>query len=222
MIKQSVVLNVVLALVIVVLSIRLVSSSAPAVGHAPATPADSSAVADADGFTPFDVTKTFADNPFSFFTGHGLLLCAGDAQGANAMTIGWGGLGTLWGRPALTVYVRQGRYTHQFMERGRYFTVMRFADNEVVDYMGSHSGRDGDKAAALGLTLAYTKNGAPYYKEASMVIECRLVAATELTEATFRDELPRSQYAPSGDDGGLHTEYIGEVVGAMKKKCCGK
>ena len=33
------------------------------------------------------------------------LLAAGDKEKSNAMTIGWGGIGTLWGRTALTVYV---------------------------------------------------------------------------------------------------------------------
>lgn len=29
----------------------------------------------------------------------------------NSMVIGWGGLGTVWGKPAFTVYVREHRYT---------------------------------------------------------------------------------------------------------------
>ena len=29
----------------------------------------------------------------------------------NSMVIGWGALGTVWGKPAFTVYVREHRYT---------------------------------------------------------------------------------------------------------------
>ena len=29
----------------------------------------------------------------------------------NSMVIGWGALGTVWSRPAFTVYVRESRYT---------------------------------------------------------------------------------------------------------------
>lgn len=219
--NQSVILNFALAIVIVVLSFRLISAFDAGTKQTKeddktVLPTEGKEVG--DGFVTFDVMKDFNENPFTFFTGHGLLLCAGDKEGANAMTIGWGALGTLWSKPSMTVYVRHGRYTHQFMERGRYFTVMKFDDNKVVDYMGTHSGRDGDKAKALGLTLAYTKNGAPYYKEASIVIECRLMSANDFTEKCFRDDVPREIYSNTNDDGGMHTEYVGEVVSAVKKK----
>ncbi len=133
------------------------------------------------------------------------------------MTIGWGALGTLWGKSTATVYVRSDRYTHKFMERSPYFTIMKFTDNKVVDYMGTHSGRDADKAAALGLHVAYTKNGAPYYKEAIEVIECRTMYATAFMKSGFRDEVPRDFYADPQTKGNIHSEYIGEIVGAMKK-----
>lgn len=215
----SVVLNVVLAVVIVILGVRLASRD-NSVGEngeeCGETPSEADA-AGADGFKPLDVMTEFRENPFDFFTGHGLLLCAGNQTQSNAMTIGWGGLGTLWGKPAMTVYVRTGRYTHQFMENNSYFTVMRFKDDRIVDYMGTHSGRDEDKAAALGLTLAFTENGAPYYKEADMVIECRLMSASDFKEEDFRNDLPRQIYKNKDNEGGISTEYIGEVIGAMAK-----
>ena len=216
--KQSVILNFVLAIVVVVLAVRVVSLSSGKTNGADKDAAASIAEGKdlGNGFRAVDIEKTMKVNPFDFFTGHGLLLCAGDKQGANAMTIGWGALGTLWGKSAVTVYVREERYTHEFLERCKYFTVMKFADNKVVDYMGSHSGRDGDKAKALGLTLAYTPNGAPYYLEASMVIECRLIDGVNLAPDTFRDNLPHDFYMEH-PDGGIHTQYIGEVVSAAKK-----
>lgn len=165
----------------------------------------------------FDITESFKDNPFTYFRGHGLLLCAGDRKAANAMTIGWGALGTLWSKPAATVYVRSDRYTHRFMEKSQYFTIMKFDDNDILDYMGTHSGRDGDKAAALGLHLAYTRNGTPYYREASLVIECRTMYAHPFVRTSFRDDVPRDFYANPKTNGNVHSEYIGEIVGAMKR-----
>lgn len=176
--------------------------------------------ANADGFKPFDIISEYRDNPFAYFAGsngHGLLLCAGDKSGSNAMTIGWGALGMLWGKATATVYVRGDRYTHQFMERSPYFTIMGFSDNKVVDYMGTHSGHDGDKAATLGLHVAYTQNGAPYYQEAVEVIECRTLYASPFSKAGFRDRVPRDFYADPKTKGNVHTEYIGEIVGAMRK-----
>ena len=103
----------------------------------------------------FDVRSDFADNGFTFFTKN-LVLCCGDSTESNAMTIGWGGIGNYLGheRAAVTVYVAPARYTYEFMERHPRFTIMEFDDPEVWKYMGKNSGRDGDKAAALGLHVA--------------------------------------------------------------------
>jgi len=166
-------------------------------------------------FHPFNVRTEFALNGFDWLHGPGALLCAGDSTASNAMTIGWGGIGTLWGRDAITVYVAPGRYTHSFMEQARYFTVMTFSDEKVLRYMGSHSGRDGDKAAALGLHTLYTANGTPYYAEADMVIEARIIYGRAFDPDAFRDDVPRRFYA--NFPAGIHYEYIGEVVMAMRK-----
>lgn len=165
---------------------------------------------------PFNVMEDFECNPFKVY-GNQLLVCAGDANESNAMTIGWGALGNIWGmqRPVVTVYVAPGRYTWKFMEKCRYFTVMHFADMKVYDYMGRHSGRHGDKAAALGLHVAYTKNGTPYYEEADMVLECAIMYSGQFQPSNFRNEVPRNMYA--NFPAGVHYEYIGDVVGAWKK-----
>ena len=133
------------------------------------------------------------------------------------MTIGWGALGTLWGHRTntVTVYVAEGRYTHQFMERSDYFTIMTFKDQNVLHYMGTRSGRDGDKAAALGLHVAYTENGTPYYEEAEFVIECKKIYSDTFDPKKFKDEVPNNFY--DGFEAGYHTFYIGKVVKALKK-----
>ncbi len=168
------------------------------------------------GFKAVEVLDSFEINPFTYFL-DAPILAAGDKDSYNAMTIGWGGMGTLWGRnrPVVTVYVAPKRFTHQFMEKSRYFTVMQFSDINVVQYMGKHSGRDGDKAKALGLHVAYTKNGTPYFKEADAVIECEIMYAAPFEEKNFRNDVPKKTY--SNFPAGIHSMYIGEVVGVWKK-----
>ena len=169
-------------------------------------------------FRDFDVKKEFADNPFTIFTGRGMLLCVGDREKSNAMTIGWGGLGTLWGRnDAVTVYVAESRHTKKFLDGATHFTVMAFDKEKQADilaYMGRHSGRDGDKAAALGLHLAYTANGTPYYEEAKAVYECELMYSAPFEPKGMRD-VPKALY----DDfpAGVHSMYIGRVVRAFRR-----
>ncbi len=179
----------------------------------------------------FDVQKDFADNGFTFFTKN-LVLCCGDSTESNAMTIGWGGIGNYLGheRPAVTVYVAPARYTYEFMERHPRFTIMEFDDPEVWKYMGKYSGRDCEgsasgtsdseaekdkKAAALGLHVAYTEHGTPYYEEAKTVIECETMTAWHQTEQDFRSATPKEWY--DGFEAGIHTVYIGEVIGAWKR-----
>lgn len=173
---------------------------------------------------PFDVQKDFADNGFTFFTKN-LVLCVGDTTESNAMTIGWGGIGNYLGheRPAVTVYVAPGRYTYEFMERHNRFTIMEFDDPEVWQFFGKRSGREfadrsvaDPKAAAMGLHVAYTANGTPYYEEASLVIECETMTAWHQTERDFRNATPRKWY--NGFDAGIHTVYIGEVLGAWRRQ----
>lgn len=170
------------------------------------------------GLKAIDVRSDFTENPFSLFA-NAPVLAAADSTGTgyNAMTIGWGEVGTLWGqdRPVMTVFVAQKRYTHEFMERAKYFTVMIFDDPDVPIYMGTHSGRDGDKAKALGLHVAYTKHGAPYFTEAKAVYECEIMYGLKLDESAFRNKVPRKLY--SDFPAGIHSMYIGEIVGSWKK-----
>ena len=77
------------------------------------------------GFKKFNVREDFTENGFQWFH-DAELLAAGDKEKSNAMTIGWGGIGTLWGRTALTVYVAEKRYTKEFLDKAEYFTVMAF------------------------------------------------------------------------------------------------
>ena len=80
-------------------------------------------------FVKLDVDKDWDENPFTWFKGQGLLLAVGDSTNNNAMTIGWGSLGNIWGKigeNTVTVYVAEARYTYEFMEKYDYFTVMAF------------------------------------------------------------------------------------------------
>jgi len=169
-----------------------------------------------NGFKKINVREDFTENGFQWFH-DAELLAAGDKTKSNAMTIGWGGIGTLWGRTALTVYVAEKRYTKEFMDKAEYFTVMAFdvEHSNVLRYMGTKSGRDGDKAQALGLHTAYTANGTPYYTEASLIIECKIMYAAPFDPDHFKSEVPKRMY--SHFPAGIHSMYIGEVVNAWQK-----
>ena len=86
----------------------------------------------------------FDTDIFAQFDKKWALLTAGGKEKFNTMTISWGGLGTLWGKPVATVYVRESRYTHEFMDREDYFTVSFYPEScrRTLGVLGSKSGRD--------------------------------------------------------------------------------
>lgn len=169
-------------------------------------------------FVEFDYTTEANMNPFTWFKGHGLLLASGDKENHNAMTIGWGALGNIWQHniSTITVYVAPARYTFEFMEKYPYFTVMVFDEDrkDVLEYMGTHSGRDVNKEKELGLHVAYTEHGAPYYLEAREVYECEIMYRDQFNKEGF-GEIPQKRY--ENFPAGIHHEYIGKIVSARRR-----
>ena len=115
-------------------------------------------------------------NPFTKFEKDWALLTAGTEERYNSMTIGWGSLGTVWNKDVLTVYVRPDRYTWEFLRDNEYFTVSFFPEScrEALLLMGRMSGRDGDKAAAAGLTPRILPQGITF-QEATETFVCKKI-----------------------------------------------
>ncbi|MBO6096659.1 MAG: flavin reductase family protein [Bacteroidales bacterium] len=154
--------------------------------------------------------REIKENPIDLFDQKWALVTAGVPGEVNTMTISWGSLGELWNKPVVTVYVSSSRYTHEFMERNGHFTVAFFPEEcrSALEYLGSHSGRDGDKIAASGLTLEWLESGLPSFKEADMIIECKKIYGAPFSPEGFGD-VPAKTYA-SGRMG-IHSEYVGEI-----------
>lgn len=106
---------------------------------------------------------------FELFNKDWALVTAGPTNDFNTMVIGWGELGTIWGkpmkgRPVVTVFVHPDRYTSEFLKKYDIFTVS-FYDKKYMKslgYLGSHSGRDGDKVSSSGLTPAAIGEGVTF------------------------------------------------------------
>ena len=154
--------------------------------------------------------EAIKENAIELFDQEWALVTAGVPGEVNTMTISWGSLGELWNKPVVTVYVSSSRYTYEFMERNDHFTVAFFPPEcrGALQYLGSHSGRDGDKIQASGLTLEWLVSGLPSFEEADMVIEARKIYGAPFDEKGFGD-VPREFYAPGRM--GIHSVYIGEI-----------
>lgn len=143
----------------------------------------------------------------------GLLLISGDFEEGhfNTMTVGWGSLGVMWGKPFAQVVVRPARYTYGFMEQYDTFTLCAFPEayRQALQLLGTRSGRDGDKIAEAGLTpIASTQVPAPGFAEAELIIECRKMYWQDMDPAHFLDPAIEKNY-PAKD---YHRIYFGKVV----------
>jgi flavin reductase (DIM6/NTAB) family NADH-FMN oxidoreductase RutF len=141
------------------------------------------------------------------------LVSAGKDGKPNAMTIGWGLLGTMWRQPFFIVAVRLSRYTHKLIEETGKFTVCLPAKGmeKALDVCGNKSGRDIDKFKELRLTAeqGYMVD-APYIAECPVHYECRVAYKTELKPGQLERALEKDVY-PGGN---YHVLYFGHFKGA--------
>lgn len=139
------------------------------------------------------------------------LISARDGDRINTMTASWGTFGTLWGRPVATVFIRPQRYTFGLAEKAGFLTLSFFGDGyrEALRYCGSHSGRDGDKFAAAGLTPVL-EDGIVYPAEARLVLVLKKLYADDIREENMTDPAPMYTYEARD----FHRFYVCEIVEA--------
>ena len=152
----------------------------------------------------------------TLFNDQWLLLSSGDFEKGhyNTMTISWGSLGIMWGRPFAQVVVRPVRYTYQFMNQYDTFTLCGLPSEHrpALQLLGSKSGRDGDKIAEAGLTpIASTQVPAPSFAEAELVIECQKIYWQDMEPAQFLDPGIEKAYAARD----YHRIFFGEIVAIL-------
>lgn len=164
-------------------------------------------------FQPYPI-ELMEMNPFTKLSKEWALVTAGSKKEYNMMTVSWGGVGVIWGKNAATIYVRDSRYTKEFVDESDFFTVAFLDENyrEALNICGTKSGRDIDKFAESGLTPAF-RHGIPYPDEANLVFVCKKMAAVRMTEEHFTDPEVMKFYA----DGDMHTMYIAEIIEVLAR-----
>lgn len=146
--------------------------------------------------------------------GDGAFLVACDKNGrGNPMTIGWGEVGFIWGRPVFTVLVRRSRYTYGALLFADTFTVNIPTPgrlNKELLFCGTKSGRDLDKAASCGIALVEGKRvETPIIADCSLHYECRIILRKQLYGEDFSaPEILERYYA----DDDHHMLVIGEIL----------
>lgn len=160
--------------------------------------------------------ESLSFNPFTKIGKDWALLTAGTEENYNTMTVSWGGVGFIWGKPSVTVYVRPQRYTKQFVDREELFTLSFYPEDkkQALGYLGKASGRDGDKVAAVGFNPVFS-HGTSYFEEAELVLVCRKMYQAPFTQENFIDKEADAKNYPEHD---YHDLYIAEVVDVLVKE----
>ncbi|MFA4991013.1 MAG: flavin reductase family protein [Candidatus Omnitrophota bacterium] len=111
----------------------------------------------------------------------------------NAAAVAWGGI-CCSRPPSVGISLRKATYSYWNIMDKKAFTVNVPSEKYVkeADYFGIASGKTVDKFSKTGLTPVKSDIiDAPYIKEFSLVVECRVINTVEI---------------------GLHTQFIGEIL----------
>jgi len=160
--------------------------------------------------------EALTDNVFKLLDKDWMLITAGTPKHYNTMTASWGHMGIMWNLPVAIGWIRPQRYTYEFAEKYSHFTLSFFTDEyrNALQFCGSRSGRDHDKAAETRLTPVATESGNVFFQEARLVMECRKLYVDDLKAENFLvPEIARKHY-PKKD---FHRFYMGEICKVLAR-----
>jgi flavin reductase (DIM6/NTAB) family NADH-FMN oxidoreductase RutF len=159
--------------------------------------------------------EKFDYSPFHMIGEEWMLITAEREDKVNTMTASWGGLGVIWNKNVVYIFVRDSRYTKEFIDHSDTFSLTFFPHKEnakMLGYMGSVSGRDENKVEKMGLTMKHY-DGVPYFEEASVAMICKKLSRIPISPELMPEEIKKAYYAHED----YHDMYIGEIVQILQK-----
>lgn len=159
-------------------------------------------------------TKDIQESVFDLIANQWMLISAGEQNSHNAMTASWGGLGHLWNKDVAFIFVRDHRYTFEFIEKYDKFSLSFFDEKyrDLLKLCGTKSGRDIDK---MNLSVSpIFDNGNVFYKEARLTLLCNKIYFQDIDPKNFLVDTIDKNY-PKKD---YHRMYIGEIYKTMISK----
>ncbi len=153
------------------------------------------------------------ENVFKLIGSDWMLITAGSEKSFNTMTASWGGLGVLWNKPVSYIFIRPQRYTYEFMEKNKSYSLSFFDEKyrKALNLCGTKSGRDCDKVKESGLTPVVSENGVVHFAEAKLVLECSKLYYQDIDPSHFLDPSINGIY-----NNDYHRMYIGSITDIIK------
>ena len=151
------------------------------------------------------------------------ILSAGDKNHYNSMAIEWGSIGVSWKMPIFTVYVKDERYTYEFMQTTEFFTVSIIAKNlfkKFAKIYGTQSGRDLNKEKEAGTHIKFLDDGGITFEEAEEVFVCKMLGKAYIQDEDSYPGLKafyerQKKFFKTMKPHGI---FIGEIIGYYIRK----
>lgn len=152
-----------------------------------------------------------SENPFKLIGKDWMLITAENGEKVNAMTASWGGVGVLWNKNVVTVYIRESRFTKELIDATDSFSLCFLPESQkqTLGYFGKVSGRNEDKIEKSGLTVEHDEK-TPYFKESRLVLKCRKLYCQKMNAESF-SENAKGIIDVCYKDGDWHCMYIAEI-----------
>ena len=122
----------------------------------------------------------------------------------------------------ISVFVKDERYTYEFMKKTKIFTVSLIEKKHMKGYKvyGSTSGRDTNKEEESGYHMKFLDDGGITFEEAKEVFVCKVVSRIYLTEDDVEEDIHQfydgvKQYFKNTTP---HAQFIGRIIGHYKKE----
>ncbi|OAV73076.1 Flavoredoxin [Bacteroidales bacterium Barb6] len=149
------------------------------------------------------------------------VITAGKEEHYNSMTGSGGGMGLLFKKPVTWCVLRTDRYTLELILKEQTYTMSYFPDEykKQVLFLGSKSGRDSEKMKEVELTSVQTPFRNMSFKEAGLIIECKLTQITAANPDDFYSQEAKDYLNEAYKDANDYRKYVfGEITRIWVKK----
>jgi len=165
--------------------------------------------------------EEICDNVFTLVGKDLTVITAGKEDHYNSMTSSGGGFGLLLQKHTTWSILREDRYTLEIIKKEQTYTLSYFPNGykKQILFLGSESGRDSDKMKEVELTSVQTPSGNMSFKEARLIIECKLTALTTANPNDFCTQEAKDFINEAYKEANVYRKLVfGEITHVWVKK----
>jgi len=165
--------------------------------------------------------EEISDNVFTLVGKDFTVITAGKEDHYNSMIGSGGGLGMLFMKPTTWCILRADRYTLELIQKVQTYTMSYFSNEfkERMLFLGSKSGRDSEKMKEVELTSVQTPSGDMSFKEARLILECKLTALTIANPDDFYTQETKDYINEAYQEANVYRKLaFGEITRVWMKK----